>query len=45
MKISVCHKPYYSGKMEADYLVIGRPIVKSDDPVEAVKKTQGSIPF
>lgn len=30
-------------KMGADYLVIGRPIVKADDPIEAVAKTQAEI--
>ncbi len=30
-------------KMGSDYLVIGRPIVGSDDPVEAIRKTKEEI--
>lgn len=30
-------------RMGADYLVIGRPIVKADDPLEALQKTQKEV--
>lgn len=35
--------PYDAVMMGADYLVIGRPITKASDPVEAVLKTQEEI--
>ncbi len=35
--------PADAARMGADYLVIGRPIVEADNPVEAVKKIQEEI--